>query len=83
MEARMDLYRPLLVVRSQSGKRMAPWCDTTVELDMTTLVWTRGERFPLIRLAEVLKCPRCQKRDVRVFFGVPNEPVAEKKRIEL
>lgn len=65
--------------------RPVPWCDTRVELDMTTLVWTRGERFPLLRLGEVLKCPRCCGRNVRVFFHVPNEPsaLAARKQIDI
>ena len=27
---------------NKSGRRQLPWCDTTVELDMVTLVWTRA-----------------------------------------
>lgn len=67
---------------AKRSERLVPWCDTTVELDMTTLVWTRGERFPLLRLAEVLRCPKCATRNVRVFFTVPNRPseLAEKTR---
>jgi len=59
---------------AKRSERRTAWCDTKVELDMTTLVWTRGERFPLKRLSEVLKCPRCGERKVRVMFEVPNEP---------
>lgn len=65
---------------AKRSERLTPWCDTKVELDMTTLVWTRGERFPLQRLAEVLKCPRCAQRKVRVMFEIPNEPATVAKR---
>ena len=67
---------------AKRSERLVPWCDTTVELDLTTLVWTRGERFPILRLPEVLKCPKCARRNVRVFFTVPNEPsrLAERKK---
>lgn len=37
--------------------RFAAYCDTTTELDLKTLVWTRGERFPLDQLADRLRCP--------------------------
>jgi hypothetical protein len=36
---------------NKSGTRRVPWCDTTTDLDMKTLVWTRGERMPLADLA--------------------------------
>jgi hypothetical protein len=41
---------------------------------MKTLVWTRGEAFPLDQLATDLKCPRCGNRKVQVVFEVPNQP---------
>ena len=61
---------------SKSGRRAMPYCDTTVELDMHTLVWTRGEAFPLDQLASRLKCPNCGLMKVRVYFDVPNQPNA-------
>ena len=48
-------------------------CDTTAELDMKTLVWTRGD-IPLGLLRLRLKCPKCGNRDIAVFFDVPNLP---------
>jgi hypothetical protein len=61
---------------NKSGKRMVPWCDTNVELDMVTLVWTRGENFPLKLLPERLRCPKCGLMKVKVWFEVPNQPNA-------
>ena len=61
---------------TKSGRRQTPYCDTTVELDMTTLVWTRGENFPINRLNERLRCPSCRLMKVRVYFDVPNQPNA-------
>ena len=55
---------------------MVLWCDTRIELDMPTLVWTRGEAFPLDQLASRLKCPKCGLMKVRVYFEVPNQPNA-------
>jgi hypothetical protein len=43
---------------------------------MRTLVWTRGELFPLDPLESRLKCPRCGSRRVTVMFEVPNQPQA-------
>ena len=54
---------------NKSGNRKTVWCDMTVELDMVTLVWTRGENFPLNMLKERVRCPKCWRLDkVRVFF---------------
>jgi hypothetical protein len=47
-------------------------CGYTAELDMRTLVCTRGRDFPLARLAERLRCPRCGCRRVAVMFGPPS-----------
>jgi hypothetical protein len=41
--------------RSQSSRE----CSYRRELDMVTLVWTRGWAFPLSRLESRLRCPRC------------------------
>jgi hypothetical protein len=63
---------------NKDGKRRVPWCDTTTELDMKTLVWTRGERMPLELLRERLRCPKCGRTNVLVFFEVPNQPKAKR-----
>ena len=49
--------------RSQSSRE----CGYRKELDMETLVWTRGKAFPLSRLESRLRCPRCGSRDVVVL----------------
>jgi hypothetical protein len=46
-------------------------CIQATDLDMDTLVWTRGRDFPLARLAERLRCPRCGSREVSVMFIPP------------
>lgn len=48
-------------------------CTFRAELDMQTLVCTRGRDFPLARLAERLRCPRCGYRHVAVMFDPPRE----------
>jgi hypothetical protein len=54
--------------------RHLPWCDTMVELDTATLVWTRGAEMPLEILQERLRCPKCGNRKIVVYFDVPNQP---------
>jgi hypothetical protein len=43
----------------QDGMHRHPECRYRAELDMETLVWTRGRRFPLSRLETRLRCPLC------------------------
>jgi hypothetical protein len=50
--------------RAQSSRE----CNYRQELDMETLVWTRGRDFPLSRLESRLRCPRCGSREVVVLF---------------
>ena len=49
-------------------------CDFRFQLDLQTLVCTRGRDFPLARIAERLRCPRCGCRRVGVMFGPPSNP---------
>jgi len=53
--------------RSQSSRE----CSYRKELDMETLVWTRGRVFPLSRLESRLRCPRCGSRYVVVLYEPP------------
>lgn len=43
-------------------------CGLRMELDLATLVATRGRAFPLGKLSERLRCPRCGCRRVQVAF---------------
>jgi hypothetical protein len=49
-------------------------CVYREELDLHTLVWTRGRNFPLARLESRLMCPRCGGRRVVLVFQTPAEP---------
>lgn len=64
-------------VRCAFGRREAMKsvreCVYGAELDLPTLVWTRGASFPLARLESRLKCPQCGSRRVRLAFIVPTE----------
>lgn len=41
-------------------------CIFSEELDLKTLVWTRGKEFPLSALDGRLKCPQCGSRSLRL-----------------
>ena len=47
-----------VTVRCADGRTESP-SRYRRELDMETLVWTRGWAFPLSRLESRLRCPRC------------------------
>ena len=58
----------------REGMKHIRECVYGAELDLATLVWTRGRDFPLARLESRLKCPRCGSRQVRLAFSIPAEP---------
>jgi hypothetical protein len=47
-------------------------CGFRATLDMQTLVCTRGRAFPIARIAERLRCPRCGCRRIGVMFRPPS-----------
>jgi len=49
-------------------------CLGKAELDLHTLVWTRGASFPITSLENRLKCPLCGSRRVSIIFDLPKEP---------
>ncbi len=59
----------------RAGKRdygkSARECHATAELDMESLLWTRGRPFPISKLDSRLKCPRCGSRQVVIAFEPP------------
>ena len=63
----------------QDGMHRHRECVYRRELDLQTLVWTRGLAFPLSRLESRLKCPACGSRQVVVLFQPPT--VADRQRV--
>jgi hypothetical protein len=55
----------------RDGMKRRRECVYGGELDLLTLIWTRGRDFPLGMLESRLKCPRCGSRRVRVAFSIP------------
>src|SRR4051812_3745418 len=60
----------------RDGMKSIRECTYRAELNMQTLVWTRGPNFPLSRLESRLMCPECGSRRVALLFEVPKVPVA-------
>ncbi len=54
-----------------STSRSSRECVYRRELDLETLVCTRGRAFPLSRLESRLRCPRCGNRRMVVMFEPP------------
>jgi hypothetical protein len=59
----------------RDGMKRVRECVYGGELDLLTLIWTRGRNFPLTSLEGRLKCPRCGSRQVRVAFSIPQIPL--------
>ena len=45
------------------SERVRPWCDTSAVLDIKTLLWTRGEDFPLELFAEPTEMPTLRRSE--------------------
>ena len=71
-----------ITARCAWGKREAMKsireCTYRRDLDLETLIWTRGAAFPLSLLSERLKCPRCGSRRVALLFDLPRDPAAQR-----
>jgi hypothetical protein len=52
-------------------------CVAYVDLDLPTLVWTRGRDFPIGSIATRMKCIRCGSRFVSVAMEPPASPMAQ------
>ena len=46
-------------------------CTAYIDIDVPTLIWTRGRDFPIARLETRMKCPRCGSRRVLIAFEPP------------
>jgi len=54
-------------------------CTYRKELDMETLVCTRGRGFPLSRLESRVRCPRCGGRNLVVLYEPPTSAIAVRR----
>ena len=63
---------------SREGMKRIRECVYRKQLDLDTLVCTRGPNFELSRLESRLMCPQCGGRRIAVMF----EPPAEADRVK-
>ena len=56
----------------REGLKSIRECKYRRELDLETLICTRGAAFPLSNLESRLKCPQCGSRRVTVVFEPPS-----------
>lgn len=62
----------------RDGMKSRHECLHREELDLATLVWTRGRAFPLSSQETRLRCPRCGSRRISIFYDVPTMPIARR-----
>lgn len=53
------------------GMKRGRECNYRQDLDLRTLIATRGGAFPVSMLAQRLKCPACGSRVLRVVWSFP------------
>lgn len=56
----------------REGLKSVRECRERRDLDLNSVVWTRGRDFPLDMLPDRLRCPRCGSRRVRVMYTPPD-----------
>lgn len=54
------------------GMKTIRECQFTADLDVMTLVCTRGRDMPVTFLQERMRCPRCGSRKVRLMLVMPS-----------
>jgi hypothetical protein len=62
----------------QVGMHRFRECIYRYQLDLETLIWTRGAAFPVSMLAEGLRCPQCGSRRVALVYNLPGSPIAKR-----
>lgn len=65
----------------RDGMKSVRDCLFGTELDVMTLVCTRGRDMPVGLLQGRMRCPRCGSRDVRFLMDFPAQPSAAKRVI--
>lgn len=63
---------------TKSAMKRGRECHFRQDLDLPTLIATRGASFPLALLPKRLKCPRCGSREIRVVWSFPPVSTTQK-----
>ena len=67
--------------KQREGLQSKKECVYGAELDLATLVWTRGRAFPLSLLASRLRCPQCGSRQVALIYSTPTNANVASRRV--
>lgn len=70
-DAGWRLHLRCSIGKQREGLRLVRPCPYRYELDVETLVATRGRDLPLAVLGQRLRCPHCQSRSVMLSFTPP------------
>jgi hypothetical protein len=62
------------------GLKSVPPCGNRQELDVRTMLWTRGRAFPVSMLSSRMRCPKCGSREVSVRLSLPGSVVEAQAR---
>lgn len=65
----------------RDGMKSIRECTFRQDLDLDTLIWTRGGPFPLSRLAQRMICPACRSPRVAILFETPSATQTMGKRL--
>ena len=69
--------------KQREGLKTRKECRYRAELDLETLVCTRGRAFPVSRLELRLRCPHCGSREVTLMFSLPTNANVASSRARL
>lgn len=64
----------------RDGLKSVRACANQHELDVRTMLWTRGAGFPVSMLSSRMRCPKCGSRDVSVRLSLPGSVLAAQAR---
>jgi hypothetical protein len=62
----------------REGLKSIRECANRYELDVYSLLWTRGRDFPVGLLSERMRCPKCGSRRVAIGITMPGNAGAAK-----
>jgi hypothetical protein len=65
---RDERTRSFSAIAANKCKTKGMKCHYTKELNLETLVWTRGRKMPLSDLKDRMMCPRCGGRRISIIF---------------
>ena len=60
----------------RDGLKSVRSCGEQLELDIRTMLWTRGKAFPISMLSSRMRRPKCGSREVTVRLSLPGSVLA-------